>query len=160
MQPLAACTWTVLVGVARPVVCARCPCATSCWPGPWLAATTRLRTPDTSDWTVDSRATSWVVWPCGAGPHLSALTAMPRSLRMPQAGRTSSWWPLAVGPMACALPLREDPEVAAAGSAGSLVTFADPALGAASAYRGAAACISSSLGRGGKAGVGTLSPHV
>ena len=109
---------------------------------------------------MDSRATSQVLRPCGAGPHLSALAAMPRSPRMPRAGGTSSRWPLAAGPMACALPLREDPEAAAGGRAGSLGTVADAAVGAASAYRGAAACVSSSRGRGSKAGVGTLCPRV
>lgn len=40
---------------------------------------------------------------------------------------------------------------------GSLVTFSDPALGAARACQGAATCVPSSLGREGRSGVGTLS---
>ena len=84
---------------------------------------------------------------------------MARSPRMPRVGWTTSQWPLAAGPTACALPLAEDLEVAAAGRVGSLVTSVAPAVGAASTYRAAAACAASSLGTGGKAGVGTLCPR-
>lgn len=72
-----ACTWAVLVGVTRPVVSARCPCATSCWSGPCLVATTRLRTPDTKNWTIGLQShvmSCAAVWgrPLPLSPHCHA----------------------------------------------------------------------------------------
>lgn len=149
-----ACAWDVLAGDARPVLCARCPGATSCWQGSQLAGTACLGSPDANAWTERSRAMSGDVGLRGASPHLSALTAMLPSSGTSQAGGTSSWWLPAARPTACALPLGEGPE-AAPGRAGSRGMFSDPA---ASACQGEAARVASSLGRESTSGTSALSP--